>query len=117
MVKERLNQDETKSGWILDGFPRTVKQATFLSSLLQELNQSQVKVINLDAPDNVVVSRLLERGRKDDAEDVIRRRLEVYRSDTAPLIDYYQQQKLLVVVNGDQSPEGVTTALKAAISS
>ena len=117
MVKERLSQDDTKSGWILDGFPRTVKQATFLSSLLQELNQSQVKVINLDAPDDVVVARLLERGRKDDAEDVIRRRLEVYRSDTAPLIDYYQQQKLLVVVNGDQSPEGVTTALKAAIGS
>lgn len=113
MVKERLNQDDTKSGWILDGFPRTVKQATFLSALLQELNQSQQKVVNLNVPDDVVVTRLLERGRNDDTEEVIRRRLEVYRSDTAPLIDYYRQQQMLVVVNGDQSQEEVTNELKA----
>ena len=117
MVRERLSQDDTKYGWILDGFPRTVLQAAFLSLLLDELDQLQVKVINLDAPDNVVMSRLLERGRKDDEEDVIRRRLEIYRSDTAPLIDYYQQRKLLVVINGNQTPEEVTAELKSAVSS
>lgn len=121
MVKERLSQDDTKSGWILDGFPRTVKQATFLSALLQELNQSQQKVVSLDVPDDVVVDRLLERGRKqgrkDDTEEVIRRRLEVYRSDTAPLIDYYQQRQMLVVVNGNQSEEKVTADLKTVVNS
>jgi adenylate kinase len=117
MVKERLSQDDTKSGWILDGFPRTVKQASFLSALLQGLAQPEAQVINLDAPDNVVVARLLERGRKDDSEDVIRRRLEVYRSDTAPLIDYYGQRQMLVVVNGNQSLDAVTTELKATIDS
>ncbi len=117
MVKERLNQGDNQSCWILDGFPRTVKQATFLSVLLQELNQSQQKVVNLDVPDDVVVARLLERGRNDDTEEVIRRRLEVYRSDTAPLIDYYQQQQMLVVVNGNQSQEAVTTELKAIVNS
>ena len=115
MVKERLNQDDAQSGWILDGFPRTVNQATFLSVLLQELNQSQQKVVNLDVPDNVVIARLLERGRTDDTEDVIRRRLEVYRLDTAPLIDYYRQQQMLVVVNGNQSQEEVTHDLKAIV--
>jgi len=115
MVKERLNQGDAQSGWILDGFPRTVNQATFLSVLLQELNQSQQKVVNLDVPDDVVIARLLERGRTDDTEDVIRRRLEVYRSDTAPLIDYYRQQQMLVVVNGNQSQEEVTNDLKAIV--
>ncbi len=117
MVKERLNQKDTQSGWILDGFPRTVTQATFLSVLLQELNQSQHQVVNLDVPDDVVVARLLERGRNDDTEEVIRRRLEVYRSDTAPLIDYYRQQQILVVVNGNQSQEEVTNELKAVVNS
>ncbi|MDJ0619098.1 MAG: adenylate kinase [Calothrix sp. MO_192.B10] len=115
MVKERLSQEDAQTGWILDGFPRTVNQAAFLAELLQELNQSQQKVVNLDVPDDVVVARLLERGRKDDTEEVIRRRLEVYRSDTAPLIDYYRQQEMLVVVNGNQSQEEVTTELKAVV--
>ena len=117
MVRERLSQDDTKYGWVLDGFPRTIRQAIFFSLLLQESNQLQVKVINLDAPDDVVMFRLLERGRKDDAKDVIRRRLEIYRSDTAPLIEYYQQRELLVVINGNQTPEEVTAELKAVVSS
>ena len=69
-------------------------------------------VINLDVPDDVVVGRLLERGRKDDTEEVIRRRLEIYRSETTPLIDYYGERKQLVVINGNQSSEEVTSNLK-----
>ncbi|MDJ0734665.1 MAG: adenylate kinase [Nostocaceae cyanobacterium] len=117
MVQERLAQPDTNSGWILDGFPRTVKQAAFLGELLQEIKQNDERVINLDAPDDVVVTRLLGRGRKDDTEEVIRRRLEVYRSQTAPLIDYYSQQQKLLTVNGNQSQEEVTTELKQVIAS
>ncbi len=121
MVEERLQQPDTASGWILDGFPRTVQQASFLQALLQKLDQQGERVVNLDVPDDIVVGRLLERGRKDDgrkddSEDVIRRRLEVYRSETAPLIDYYSSRKQLLIVNGNQSLEDVTVELAKAIS-
>jgi adenylate kinase len=117
MVEERLAKPDTKSGWILDGFPRTVKQAAFLGKLLQKLEQQGEKVVNLDVPDDIVVDRLLQRGRADDTEEVIRRRLEVYRSETAPLIDYYGDRHQLITVNGNQSLEEVTTDLKNAIAS
>ena len=116
MVAERLSQPDTNSGWILDGFPRTVNQAAFLNELLQKLAQLGEKVVNLEVPDDVVVARLLERGRKDDTEEVIRRRLEVYRTETAPLIDYYRDRQQLLSVNGNQSLEEVTTELKKAIA-
>jgi adenylate kinase len=116
MVEERLKQPDTELGWILDGFPRTVQQASFLQTLLQKLDQQGERVVNLDVPDDIVVVRLLERGRKDDSEDIIRRRLEVYRSETAPLIDYYSSRKQLFIVNGNQSLEDVTVELTKAIS-
>jgi adenylate kinase len=116
MVEERLKQTDTEPGWILDGFPRTVQQASFLQALLQKLDQQGERVVNLDVPDDIVVARLLERGRKDDSEDVIRRRLEVYRSETAPLINYYSSRKQLLIVNGNQSLEDVTVELTKAIS-
>ena len=117
MVEERLNQSDTNSGWILDGFPRTVLQAAFLEKLLQSLNQGSEKVVNLDVPDEVVIERLLQRGRTDDTEDVIRRRLQIYRSQTSPLIDYYSDRHQLLMVNGNQSLEDVTAELKEAIAS
>ncbi|MEC4813155.1 MAG: adenylate kinase [Scytonema sp. PMC 1069.18] len=117
MVEERLAKSDPHSGWILDGFPRTVNQAVFLESLLQKLNQHGEKVVNLDVPDEIVIARLLERGRKDDSEEVIRHRLEVYRSETAPLIDFYRDRHLLLCVNGNQSQEEVTTDLKKVIAS
>jgi adenylate kinase len=117
MVCERLDQPDTNSGWLLDGFPRTVNQALFLEELLQKLSQHGERVINLEVPDDVVVERLLERGRKDDTEEVIRRRLEVYRHETAPLIDYYSDRQRLLKVNGNQSQEQVTDEIKKVIAS
>jgi adenylate kinase len=117
MVEERLAKPDTHSGWILDGFPRTVNQAVFLENLLQKLNQHGEKVVNLEVPDEIVIARLLERGRKDDTEAVIRHRLEVYRSETAPLIDFYRARHLLLCVNGNQSQEEVTTDLNKVIAS
>ncbi|MDZ8052306.1 MAG: adenylate kinase [Aulosira sp. ZfuVER01] len=117
LVQERLGQADAKSGWILDGFPRKVTQAAFLEELLETIHQGGEKVVNLDVPDDVVVARLLARGRKDDSEEVIRRRLEVYRSETAPLIDYYGDRQKLLTVNGNQSQEEVTTELQNVIAS
>ncbi|BAY19720.1 adenylate kinase [Anabaenopsis circularis NIES-21] len=112
LVEERLAQSDAKPGWILDGFPRKVTQAAFLEELLAKTAQCGERVVNLDAPDDIVISRLLARGRKDDTEEVIRRRLEVYRNETAPLIDYYSQRERLLTVNGNQSQEEVTSELK-----
>jgi adenylate kinase len=117
MVQERLEQPDIKSGWILDGFPRKVTQAVFLQELLKKTHQDGERVVNLDASDEVVVTRLLGRGRKDDTEEVIRRRLEVYRAETAPLIDYYRDRQKLLTVNGNQSQEEVTTELQKVIAS
>jgi adenylate kinase len=116
LVEERLAKPDAQSGWILDGFPRTVSQATFLEELLNQLNQGGERVVNLEVPDEIVVSRLLGRGRKDDTEDVIRRRLEVYRSSTAPLISYYSDRHKLLSVNGNQSLEDVTKVLLLSIN-
>lgn len=117
MVRDRLDQPDAKAGWILDGFPRSVSQAEFLDKLLQEISQELDIAINLDVPDDIVVSRMLGRGRADDNEETIRRRLEVYREQTAPTIDYYSDRDKLVSVDGDRDIDEVTAALQAAIAS
>ena len=115
LIQERLNNHDAQEGWILDGFPRNVAQAEFLDSLLNEIDQPCDYVVNLDVPDDVLVQRMLERGRTDDTEKVIRNRLKVYREQTSPLIDFYSKRKKLAVVNGDQLLDGVTDNLKRLI--
>jgi adenylate kinase len=117
MVEERLSQLDSKSGWILDGFPRNVSQAGFLDKLLQTLNQGNARVVNLEVPDEVLIARLLGRGRQDDTESVIRNRLQVYREQTAPLIDFYRARQQLMSVNGNQPLEKVTAELQRVIDS
>lgn len=120
MMRLSLTRDDTKSGWILDGFPRNATQAGFLEALLLDLQQSCSRVLCLEVPDEVLVTRLLGRakkeGRPDDTEEVIRRRLEVYREKTAPLIDFYRQRQILTEIDGDRSMEDVTLSLKNAIN-
>jgi adenylate kinase len=104
LIRERLKEDDAQTGWILDGFPRNVAQAGFLDALL---------------PDEVVVDRLVKRGeaegRSDDNEATIRRRLQVYREQTAPLIAYYEAQDKLATIDGNQPLDQVKTALKAVV--
>ncbi len=115
MVEDRLSQPDTKVGWILDGFPRTVSQARFLDDLLQFVQHS-VRVINLEVPDEVLIDRLLARGRQDDTPEVIRRRLEVYREQTEPLINFYRDRHQLLSVNGNQLLSEVTGELEKVIT-
>lgn len=114
LIKERLSQPDSQTGWILDGFPRNVSQASFLEDLLKELDQTADRVINLEVPDRVLIERMLGRGRKDDNEETISRRLEIYREQTAPVIDFYRKRNLLEPINGNLSPEEVTASLKKA---
>ncbi|MEO0430106.1 MAG: adenylate kinase [Cyanobacteria bacterium J06656_5] len=115
LIRERLNQEDAGKGWILDGFPRNVSQANFLDKLLVEIEQPCECVLNLEVPDNVLISRLLERGRKDDNEDVIRNRLEVYRRQTEPLIEFFRSRQQLVSINGNQSMDSVEADLKQVL--
>jgi adenylate kinase len=112
MVYDRLNQADAVSGWILDGFPRTVDQAIFLDQLLQDIQQRYDHVINFEVPDPILIERLLNRGRKDDTEAVVRHRLQVYREQTTPLIGFYRDRQQLLSINGDQSVEGVAAQLQ-----
>jgi adenylate kinase len=115
MIQERLTEDDTQSGWILDGFPRTLAQAQALDTLLAHLGQAYDRVVNLEVPDAVLVERMLSRGRNDDTETVIRRRLQVYQDQTAPLIDYYRDRKRLVDIDGHTTVDEVTARIKTAV--
>ena len=112
LMRDRLQQPDAQKGWVLDGFPRNTSQAAFLDQLLQEINQGYDCVVNLEVPDDVLVSRMLARGRSDDNEETIRRRLEVYRQQTAPLIEFYSDRHCLVGIDGDRPIEDITWSLQ-----
>lgn len=119
MVKGRL--EDTSKGWILDGFPRTLPQAQALDELLPQLEQHIEHVINLEVPDDVIVSRLMERkeqeGRSDDgSEEQIRHRLDVYRELTAPLIPYYRSRQCLNQIDGDRPVDYIHQELQALVN-
>lgn len=115
LIKERLSQSDAQKGWILDGFPRNESQAAFLDELLEEMDQAYRYAVNLEVPDDVLVQRMLGRGRADDTEEVIRRRLQVYHQQTAPLIDFYQARHKLVSIDGNVAPEVVLDKLKSLL--
>ncbi len=96
MVRERFTEPDAAQGFILDGFPRTAPQAEALAGLLDEQGLELDAVVEFAVSDEVVVQRLLGRGRSDDTEDVIRRRQQVYRDDTAPLLEFYRDRVLSV---------------------
>ena len=116
LIRARLQESDAQKGWILDGFPRNVSQAEFLETLLAELEQNCDFALNLEVPDSVLVQRLVGRGRKDDNEATISRRLEVYREQTAPVIEFYEKRGSLVSVDGNQQMDDVTKDLKSRIS-
>lgn len=89
MVAQRLMEKDTRNGFLLDGFPRNILQATWLSGLLDGKQDQLDHVIVLDAPDEVVMERMLGRGRADDTAEVIATRLEIYKAETEPLIEFY----------------------------
>ena len=101
MVESRLNEEDAKNGWLLDGFPRTVEQAEILQDLLSRNGQKLDGVLNFRIDEDVVVERMLARGRADDNEDTIRTRLQVYRDETAPLIDHYRDAIINIDAEGD----------------
>jgi adenylate kinase len=108
-----------EGGYILDGFPRTLPQATAAAELGVRLGLTLDAVVYLDAPEEVLTRRLLARarqsGRADDTADVIRHRLQVFAATTRPLVAYYAERGILVTVDADQPPESVTADIQAQL--
>ncbi len=119
MVRDRLTHDDCRPGFLLDGYPRTVEQVAELDAMLRSAGQKLDVVVELTVDIDEVVTRLVKRaqdqGRSDDTEEVIRRRLEVYFEQTAPLIDTYSQRGLLVRIDGMGRIEDVTERLVAVV--
>lgn len=112
LVDDRLDDDDAKAGFILDGYPRSVEQAEALDQMLAKRNLSLDAVLEFKVPEEELVSRLQGRGRADDTEEVIRNRFKVYRDETAPLLDHYRDSLTTVDAVGDLD-EVFARALKA----
>ena len=120
MLKAEVNRRPDANGFIFDGYPRTTDQATVLQDFLTDKNSQVNAMVALEVDDEILVQRLLERGktsgRADDAnEDVIRNRIKVYYAETAILKDFYQQQDKYFGVDGVGGIEDITSRLSAVI--
>jgi|SRR5690606_24068701 len=120
MLRDRLLEPDAEKGFLLDGYPRTLAQVEFLDSVLEEQGVSLDRVVELVVDVDEVVSRLLARaaaeGRKDDTEEVVRRRLEVYAEETAPLLELYDSRGLLIRVDGVGTVEEVANRITASLA-
>lgn len=115
MLEETLRANG--DGFILDGFPRTLAQAKILDQMVERLGMPITGVVHIAVPDEVVVERLTGRGRKDDTEAVIRRRLEIFGEETTPILSHYRDQSMLLSVDGVGSIQEVQSRIRTALAS
>jgi adenylate kinase len=119
IMESVFRKNNTAGGFVLDGFPRTLKQAEELDQMLSKLGTNVSLVLSLEVNEEELVKRLLKRaqeqGRKDDTEEVIKNRLVQYHKHTKPLMDYYQHQKLLKNVMGMGSIDDIFVTLCQSI--
>lgn len=120
IIAERYDRPDCASGAVFDGFPRTIPQAEALDAMLAERGRKIDLVIELKVDETILLDRVEQRiqqgqSRTDDNPESLRKRLAVYRRDTAPLLDYYQGQGKLVTVDGMAPIGEVTKAIATAI--
>ena len=119
LIRERLAEDESDDGFVLDGFPRTSVQAEALDAMLTEIDRPLTVVFEFELPEEVCVERLTRRaaaeGRVDDTPDAIRRRLALYHEETEPLVEYYRARGNVVGVHGDRSENEVFAEIQKAL--
>ncbi len=119
MLKDRFSRDDTKAGFILDGYPRNLAQADALDKLLSSLGQRFDAAVQLEVDNEQIIERLAGRaqaeGRADDTPESVRHRLNVYDEKTAPVIEFYRQHGQLTTVNGVGSLDEVFNRIVEAI--
>ncbi|MEL7027755.1 MAG: adenylate kinase [Pseudomonadota bacterium] len=122
IIANRIEQPDCASGFILDGFPRTIAQAEALDRLLADKKRTLDVVLELRVDEQALIDRIRSRAaetggaRADDTEETLKKRLEVYRNQTAPLIPYYEGHGKLRVVDGMKSIDEVTAEIDAVLS-
>ncbi|HEY9540722.1 MAG TPA: adenylate kinase [Luteimonas sp.] len=120
MLEDRFSRDDTKGGFILDGYPRNLAQADALDALLGRIGQPMDYAVQLEVPVDLLVERIAGRakaeGRADDSPESVRTRLRVYDEQTAPVIEFYRQHGQLTVVDGVGSLDEVFTRIVEAIA-
>lgn len=123
IVSDRIDEPDCANGFILDGFPRTVAQAEALDAMLAEKGMKLNVVLEIAVDEGILLARIEKRAqeteggpRADDNADALRKRLEVYRAQTAPLVEYYSNKGLLKSVDGMQSIEEVAEAIDQTLS-
>ena len=120
MLEDRFSRPDTANGFILDGYPRNLAQADALDGLLRRIGQPMDRAVQLDVAQELLVDRIAGRakaeGRTDDAPEAVRTRLQVYDSQTAPVIDFYRQHGQLTVVDGVGTLDEVFNRIIEAIA-
>lgn len=119
LIEERLSQADVGGGFILDGYPRNIVQAEALDVLLDRLDQPVDEALQIDIDIDMVVARIAKRaaeeGRSDDTEETVRKRMEVYAAQTAPVVDYYGNKGVLSRVLGEGSIDEVFQRIKGVL--
>jgi adenylate kinase len=119
LIRERLSDEDTANGFVLDGFPRTMAQAHALDALLRELGRGLTLAFELQVPDEVAVERLTKRaeeeGRPDDTPEAIAERLALYHTETEPLVEHYRMNGNLVGIHADRSINEVFAEIQRAL--
>ena len=126
MVSDRIDQEDWRKGFILDGFPRTVAQAESLTAMLEQRGVRLDAVIELKVDETSLVERMEKRvadtlaaggtARSDDNRDTFVRRLDAYRNKTEPLLDYYRRRRELITVDGMQGIDDVAREIEDVLT-
>ena len=120
MLGDRLSRPDTANGFILDGYPRNLAQASALGELLARIGQPMDCAVQLDVDSELLIQRIAGRakaeGRADDNPDSVRKRLAIYTEQTAPVVEYYRQHGQLTVVDGVGTLDEVFTRILEAIA-
>jgi adenylate kinase len=119
LIRERLSEEDTENGFVLDGFPRTIAQAEALDEMLAEIGRPLTIVFELQVPDDVARARLegraREEGRTDDTPEAIAKRIDLYHRETEPVVAHYRAQGKLVGIHGDRPVNEVFAELQQAL--
>lgn len=120
LIRERLDEEDAREGFVLDGFPRTMAQARALDAMLAEIGRDLDIVFELQVDDDIALERLrkraLEEGRKDDTPEAIARRLREYHDKTEPLVGYYRGRGNLVGIHAERPIDTVFAEIQSALA-